>query len=137
MLNLTIGGWVTYFIVAVILCIISAGCGLFIPEDPDTKNGFIGFIIGIILSIITLFVFNWYYNSTASGARAIKTQESNLSMGIKRQVEVYDATGNLIKEYQGKFDIEYDDDRILFDDENGHRHIIYYPTGTVIIDEIE
>ena len=32
--------------------------------------------------------------------------------------------------------MEYDDDRILFDDENGLRHIIYYPTGTVIIDEV-
>ena len=57
-------------------------------------------------------------------------------MGIQRKVTVFDATGNVIKEYEGKFDVEYDDDRILFDDEKGLRHIIYYPTGTVIIDEV-
>ena len=57
--------------------------------------------------------------------------------GIKRKVAVYDIEGDIIAEYQGSFDIEYDDDRILFDDENGLRHIIYYPTGTVVIDEVE
>ena len=28
-----------------------------------------------------------------------------------------------------------DENRILFDDEDGKRHVIYYPTGTIIIDE--
>ena len=77
-----------------------------------------------------------YYNSTAAGARAYKTQQSNFSNGIRRKVTVYDIQGKIIKEYEGTFDIEYDADRILFDDENGLRHIIYYPTANVIIDEI-
>jgi hypothetical protein len=46
-----------------------------------------------------------------------------------------DVTGNLLKTYEGKFDIDYDDNRIIFDDETGKRHVIYYPTGTVIVDE--
>lgn len=29
----------------------------------------------------------------------------------------------------------YKCDRILFDDEQGKRHVIYYPTGTVTVDE--
>ena len=79
----------------------------------------------------------WYYNGTEAGKRALKTQESNFNGGIKRRVTVYDVEGDMIAEYEGKFDIEYDDDRILFDDEQGLRHIIYYPTGNVIIDELE
>ena len=43
--------------------------------------------------------------------------------------------GDLIQEYEGKFDIEYNEHRIKFDDENGKRHLIYHDTGTVIIDE--
>ena len=58
-------------------------------------------------------------------------------MGIQRKVTVYDMEGDIIKEYEGKFDVDYDNDRIIFDDEHGLRHIIYYPTGTVIIDDVE
>lgn len=79
----------------------------------------------------------YYFNATESGKRALKTQESNFGGGITREVKVFDATGDVIATYKGKFDIEYDNDRILFDDESGLRHIIYYPTGTVIVDEIE
>lgn len=57
--------------------------------------------------------------------------------GTERTVEVYDATGNLLKTYRGKFDIDYDDSRIIFDDEENRRHVIYYPTGTVIVDEVK
>ena len=78
----------------------------------------------------------WWCNNTEAGKRAFKTQDSNLNGGITREVKVYDVEGDLIASYKGKFDIEYDDDRILFDDEKGNRHIIYYPTGNVIIDEV-
>ena len=99
-----------------------------------------GKILGIIVCItiaIGIWVAGWFYcTHTEGGKRALKTQQSNLNGGIERRVLVYDVSGNVIADYQGKFDVEYDDDRILFDDEEGLRHIIYYPTGTVIIDEI-
>lgn len=99
-----------------------------------------GKILGIIICIaitVGIWVAGWFYcTHTEGGKRALKTQQSNLNGGIERRVLVYDVSGNVIADYQGKFDIEYDDDRILFDDEEGLRHIIYYPTGTVIIDEI-
>lgn len=78
----------------------------------------------------------WYYGNTEGGKRALKSQESNLSGGITREVKVYDVEGDVIATYKGRFDIEYDNDRVLFDDEKGNRHIIYYPTGNVIIDEV-
>ena len=64
-----------------------------------------------------------------------QTQKSNFEGGIEREVRVYDVDGELIQSYAGKFDVVHDENRILFDDEDGKRHVIYYPTGTIIIDE--
>lgn len=104
----------------------------------------IGVIPGIISLFIGLIIFGgffcgqlWYYSSTESGKRAIKSQESDFNGGITREVKVYSMDGKILQEYKGKFDVDYDDDRVIFDDEKGLRHIIYYPTGTVIINEIK
>ena len=94
-------------------------------------------IIGLIIVISAWYIGAWYYNGTEAGKRAVKTQQSNFDGGIERCITVYDVEGDVIAKYEGKFDVEYDDDRILFDDEKGLRHIIYYPTGNVIIDEVE
>ena len=131
---MTLGGWITFIIIAFLFIFAGFFIGLIIDEQ---HSSLIGTLIGIIISTFILFGMLFYYNNTASGARAYKTQESNFNMGIQREVTVFDATGNIIKQYEGKFDVEYDNDRILFDDEKGHRHIIYYPTGTVIIDEVD
>lgn len=129
---MTIGGWLIYFgIVAVIGCIF--GCVFCCAYEKKTK--IVAFIITISILALALMFMLWWYNNTESGKRAFKTQESNLTGGIEREVSVYDVEGELIKSYSGKFDVVYDNDRILFDDENGKRHVIYYPTGTVIIDE--
>lgn len=93
-----------------------------------------GIVIGLVLTLITLLVMIWYFNGTESGKRALKTQESELH-ALSRVVTVYDVDGHVVKEYKGKFDIEYNDNRIIFDDENGLRHIIFLKTGTVTIDE--
>ena len=78
----------------------------------------------------------WYYQNTASGQRALKTQKSELNNGIERIIVVYDMNGQIIEKYEGKFDIEYKDERIMFDDTDGNRHIIYFKTGTVIVHEV-
>lgn len=130
---MTLGAWIVFLFIFVTLFVF---CGVLGHLFADSIGSIIGVLIGIILSGIILVGMLWYYNNTAAGARAYKTQESNFNMGINRKVTVYDMEGDVIKEYTGKFDIEYDDDRILFDDEYGLRHIIYYPTGTIVIDEI-
>ncbi len=94
----------------------------------------------IVVAVIALVIigFGWYISSTEKGKRTIKDFTSNVSGGIPRQVKVYDIKGELIEEYKGTFDIETTHNNyILFDDENGLRHIIYFTTGTVIIDELE
>lgn len=128
---MTVSGWIIFAIIAAVIMISAMGIA-----DAFDLNIVSGFLVGIILSGIVLGIMLFYYNNTASGKRAFKSQESSFNNGIERSVEVYDATGNLLKTYTGKFDVDYDDNRIIFDDEDNKRHVIYYPTGTVIIDEI-
>lgn len=127
---MTVGGWILFF--ALGACIV--GCGVLIGGLFDHAG--IGAVVSIPLVVVLLAGMLFYYNGTAAGGRAFKSQQSNFNKGIERVVKVYDVNGKLIQEYDGKFDIEYDDDRIVFDDENNKRHIIYYPTGTIIIDEV-
>lgn len=73
---------------------------------------------------------------TEGCARWQKDINSNYNGGLNRTVKVYDINGELIAEYSGKFDIETDHSSyLLWDDEKGKRHIIYFSTATVIIDE--
>lgn len=129
---MTVGGWVLFGVIAFALVIL----GLMLGDALGERNGAIaGVIIGILIAIFILIGMHWYYNNTASGKRAFKTQESNFANGLQRTVKVFDVNGNVIYEYDGKIDITYDESRILFDDENGKRHVIYYTTGTVLIEE--
>lgn len=129
---MTVGGWIGFFSIAGVVLFF----GILVAYTAyQTSVKVISISSAIVLVICLLFGMLFYYNNTAAGKRAFKSQESNFNDGIERIVEVYDATGNLLKKYEGKFDIDYDDDRIIFDDENGKRHVIYYPTGTVIVDE--
>lgn len=95
-------------------------------------------IIGCIIGFVCIGGVVIYLN-TESGKRAIKDMQSEFNHGIHRTVQVYDINGELIKEYEGKFDVETGSAEtapyIVFDDENGKRHIIYYTTGTILIDE--
>ncbi|MEY8322056.1 hypothetical protein AAK894_13460 [Lachnospiraceae bacterium 46-61] len=92
-------------------------------------------VIAITLMLMTCL---WHFTATEKGKRMLKDFTSNVSGGIPRQVKVYDINGKLIEEYEGRFDIETNHNNyILFDDESGLRHIIYFTTGSVIIDELE
>lgn len=74
--------------------------------------------------------------SCSTCERACKDYQSDVGGGLYRTVKVYDIDGELLAEYTGKFDIETDHSTyILWDDEMGKRHIIYFTTATIIIDE--
>lgn len=129
---MTIAGYIGCAVVVGLVALL----GICLAVMADSITGRIVLItITVAICIGIVFGFLFYYNNTAGGRRAFKSQESSLNNGIERIVTVYDVEGEVIKVYDGKFDITYDDDRILFDDENGKRHVIYYPTGTVTIDE--
>ena len=104
---------------------------------PESVAGKVagGVVCGILTIALTALPI-WYLHNTESGARAIKSFESNISGGIEREIIVYDATGNELERFQGTFDVEASDGRIIFDDENGKRHCIYYQNGIAIINEL-
>ena len=131
---MTYGAIFTCSIITVILIIV---CGLVGWAVDEFRGILIGALIGIIISGIMWACVAWYYNSTEAGKRARKSQDSNFNGGITRRVRVYDMDGDILEEYRGKFDVDYGSERILFDDENNMRHVIYYKSGTVIVDEIK
>lgn len=131
---------------AIILCIFFSivVIAIIIPvcywaHDNNYGSHFVVILLFIaVVAIAAIWVFGvWYCTSTAAGQRAMKTQRSELGDGIRREVTVYDIDGDIIEQYSGKFDIDISDSgRILFDDEEGVRHIIYPGSGIVIIDEV-
>ena len=131
---MTIGAWVGFVIAALILIIVGLSAGVSLG-DGKAAPAVVGTLCGIIASVLVLGFMLWYFGSTEKGKRAMKTQESNFNGGIERTVKVYDIKGDIIAEYEGKFDVDYNESRIIFDDERGKRHIIYYKTATIVIDE--
>ena len=129
---MTIGGWIVCVMSVALIMVLFGGLA-YLSESNGARIFWIG--AGIMISVAVIIIMLFYYNFTASGKRAYKTQKSELQNGIDRTVTVYDMEGDIIKTYSGKFDVTYDSDRILFDDEQGKRHVIYYPTGTVTVDE--
>ena len=92
----------------------------------------------IILLVITMIItVTCCLTGCASCDRAMKDMQSDINGGLRREIIVYDCVGNKLYEYTGKFDVDYSDERVLFDDENGNRHAIYFKSGTVIINEVE
>lgn len=133
-MTITIGGWVL-IIFGIICGIVGIGLAIYWAHDGETSYAIAAAIIGLVVAA-ALIVGTIVYSNTEKGKRAWKDQKSNFSSGITRTVTVYDINGNIIEQYSGKFDIETDNDGyILFDDEEGKRHIIFYTTGTIIIDE--
>ena len=133
---MTAQGWITFAIIAGIAMATAIGIGVWALNDLESKKGFVGAILaGIVIVVVMLGGMLFYYNRTEPGKRAFHTQQSEWGGGMDRTVRVYDVQGDLIAEYSGRFDVDYDEERIIFDDEDGLRHIIYFSVSTVIIDE--
>ncbi len=102
--------------------------------EQDAAFG-IGMLLVALILAAACIITSIIYSQTEAGQRALKDQKSNFGDGIERTVTVYDINGEIIEQYSGKFDVETTSEYIIFDDENDKRHMIYYTTGTVIIDE--
>ena len=87
--------------------------------------------IVLTLSMLSLSII--MFTGCASWDRGIKDIGSDLSGGLYRTVEVYDYSGNLLKTYEGKLDIEYSDNGEVKFDMNGKRYILY--NAIVIVEE--
>lgn len=76
---------------------------------------------------------------TAERRRIEKTNESNQNGGLDRIVYVYDYSGNLLRTYEGRIDIEENDagTKVLFDynvNDDEYKRIVLY-NATVIVEE--
>lgn len=138
---MALGGVLIGIVLSIIGVIICAACIYKIKENEGVVIGIIGLILSIICLIGVWVGLVWYYNSTAAGQRAIKTQKSEFGDGIPREITVYDMQGDVLEHYEGKFDIDFNSDqsgeRIVFDDEEGLRHVIYPGGGIVIVNEVK
>ena len=133
---MTIGTWVLAIVIGVIGIAISIAIGV---SDWNWSGCIIGVLITIVVVAAILGIGYWYYNNTADGARALKDEQSNLNNGLHREIIVTAEDGREIFYYKGKCDIETDHSAyILFEDEDGYRHIIYKGAlDTIIVNEIE
>ena len=132
---MTLGWWIALGLVL----ISGIAFGAFLIYDGAIGGG-IGTIFGaVLLSILIACVGFWWCNNTADGARALKDQQSNFNNGLNREITVLAADGREIFHYKGKCDIETDNPTyILFEDEQGYRHIIYKGIqDTIIVSELE
>lgn len=96
--------------------------------DDEVRGGIICLVITFALIGGMMLGINWWHTSTAEGTRAMRDYTSNINNGYEREITVTAEDGRIIYHYSGKIDIETDHEKdyILFDDENGKRHIIYY-----------
>ena len=82
-------------------------------------------VVAVIVVIALIFgVGFWYYNNTASGIRARTDERAELQNGLDRVITIYTADGTVLKQYEGKIDIEQDQGYVKFD-WNGKRYIYY------------
>lgn len=119
---MTIGGWVLFWILA--MCIASAGGCIIFAADKIMWEILAGIATAILIAAL-FFGMRWYFQTTASGQRALVDQKSELSGGIERTITVYTADGKVIAQYTGRIDIEGNDGGYVLFDFNGKRYTYY------------
>ena len=127
---MTIGGWIFFGILAAAILGLSVSVSC---ELDSASSKALAIIVGIVLVAAIGAGMHWYYNGTAKGQRALKSQESNLDGGLSRTVTVYSYSGDEIASWSGKFDVTENDQETYFDID-GRRIIIQ---GGIIINEEE
>ena len=88
-----------------------------------------------ILKILLILIIPLCLTGCATWDSISKDWESEFGNGLERKVKVYSQNGELLAEYEGKIDIEYDSNRILFQIDRYKRVGIYSKTATVVVEE--
>lgn len=128
----TIGDWILFGILLVIGIIVTI---VIYSDSYEVSYTVISAIVTIVVVALVMVGVGWYNTHTASGARALKDYQSNLSNGIERTLKVIADDGYIIYEREGKFDVEVHDDYIVFDEDH-IRTILYRSlTSTLTIEE--
>lgn len=113
--------WIEYLVCA-LLAILGAGVIFF---SCDSKTARVAIVLVTLVVLVLIFGgIYWYYNNTASGLRAKTNEIAELQLGLPRVITIYTADGTILKQYEGKIDIEQDQGYVKFD-WNGKRYIYY------------
>jgi hypothetical protein len=83
--------------------------------------------------IIVIIIIGIGFLFPSSTRRNIKSMVSDYTGGLNRTITLYDYNGNKIKSWTGRFDVDDNESRVFFDDEDGKRVIIY--NGIVVNEE--
>lgn len=113
-----ISGWIG----CTLLSVLAVFAGVMVCMLTEKKAA--GVAVTIIIAALIFGGSFWYYNNTASGNRERVDEIANFSNGLERTVTVYTADGTILKQYEGKIDIEQDQGYVKFD-WNGKRYIYY------------
>lgn len=133
---LTIGNWILLGGILIIGIIL----GYIEITATEALKGILIIIVSIGICLVLMFGLSWWHTNTASGIRAMKDYKSDIDNGISREITITAEDGREIFHYEGKCDIETSHENsenyILFESEDGLRHIIYYGVqDTVLIIE--
>lgn len=90
----------------------------------------VAFVAALIVSVLAI-VIVCGLAGCSSCSRSLKSATSDISGGLNRTVTLYDNTGNEIKSWNGKIDLESNDQEVFFD-LNGKRVIIQ---GGIVVSE--
>lgn len=90
----------------------------------------VAFVAALIVSVLAI-VTVCGLAGCSTFSRNVKSATSDINGGLNRTVTLYDNTGNEIKSWRGKIDLESNDQEVFFD-LNGKRVIIQ---GGVVVSE--
>lgn len=90
----------------------------------------VAFVAALVVSILAI-VIVCGLAGCSSCSRSVKSISSDIDGGLDRTVTLYDNTGNEIKSWHGKIDLESNDQEVFFD-LNGKRVIIQ---GGIVVSE--
>lgn len=90
----------------------------------------VAFVAALVVSVLAI-VIVCGLAGCSSCSRSVKSMSSDIGGGLNRTVTLYDNTGNEIKSWNGKIDLESNDQEVFFD-LNGKRVIIQ---GGIVVSE--
>ena len=118
---MVITAWLGWGLISIIILIAAVAICV---EACNTSTKVIAVVAAITLIIGILLGGFWYYGNTASGIRELTDEKANFQNGLERTITIYTADGTILKQYEGKIDIEQDQGYVKFD-WNGKRYIYY------------
>lgn len=137
-------GWIILLWLGVIAIVSLLGFGAYLLYQEQKTNNvsrmkkyflYVMIVIAIVVVIAGVLI-TGNLTKTESYKRFKKSMDSEFKGGITREITVYLENGDVIYNNEGKFDVQHNEERLKFVDENGKVQIIYLGrSSTAIVNE--